>query len=91
MNLPTNLQKEVEKWASSQGISLEEFIVKTVAEKINRLNQQVEKASEEEPATYYQGRVLVVDATLSSDFDLVTFMICEKSAFRSLCFNESNV
>ncbi len=73
MNLPSNLQKEVEKWASSQGISLEQFIIKTVAERINRLNQQVEEPSKEEPATYYEGRVLVVDATLPSDFDLAAF------------------
>jgi hypothetical protein len=75
MNLPASLQQEVEKWASSQGISLEEFIVQTVAEKINRLaQQQIQEPSSEEPTTYYEGRVLVVDATLPSNFDIVAFI-----------------
>jgi hypothetical protein len=74
MNLPANLQEEVEKWASSQGISLEEFIIQTVAEKIYRLNEQTQEPSEEEPTTYYEGNVLVVDAPLPSHFDLVTFI-----------------
>ncbi len=37
MNLPANLQQEVEKWASSQDLTLEQFIFQTIAEKINRL------------------------------------------------------
>lgn len=74
MNLPPNLQQEVEKWASSQGISLEQFIFQTIAEKINRLNQQVGEPSKEEPSTYYEGKVLVVDAPLSSPYDLVAFI-----------------
>ncbi|BAZ11832.1 hypothetical protein NIES4071_36580 [Calothrix sp. NIES-4071] len=74
MNLPANLQQEVEKWASFQGLTLEQFIFQTIAEKINRLNQQIQEPSEEEPATYYEGRVLVVDAPLPPDFDLVAFI-----------------
>jgi hypothetical protein len=74
MNLPPNLQQEVEKWASSQGISFDQFIFQTLAEKINRLNQQIEEPSEEEPNTYYEGKVLVVDAPLPSDFDLIAFI-----------------
>ncbi|MBW4603080.1 MAG: hypothetical protein KME29_26860 [Calothrix sp. FI2-JRJ7] len=74
MNLPANLQQEAQRWASSQGISLEQFIFQSIAEKINRLNQQVQEPSEEEPATYYEGRVLVVDAPLPSNFDIVDFI-----------------
>lgn len=74
MNLPANLQQEAQRWASYQGISLEQFIFQTIAEKINQLNQQVQEPSEEEPATYYEGKVLVVDAPLPSDFDLVDFI-----------------
>jgi hypothetical protein len=75
MNLPANLQQEVEKWASSQGVSLEQFIVQTVTEKINRLaQQQIQEPSEEEPTTYYEGRVLVVDATLPKNFDIAAFI-----------------
>lgn len=74
MNLPANLQQEAQRWASYQGISLEQFIFQTIAEKINQLNQQVQEPSQEEPATYYEGRVLVVDAPLPSNFDLVDFI-----------------
>lgn len=36
MNILINLQQEVEKWASLQGISSEEFIVEAIGEKLNR-------------------------------------------------------
>ncbi len=74
MNLPAYLQQEIEKWASSQGISVEEFIVQTITEKINQLNQRIEEPSSKEPLTYYEDRVLVVDAPLPKDFDLVAFI-----------------
>ncbi|MUG97457.1 hypothetical protein F7734_36090 [Scytonema sp. UIC 10036] len=74
MNLPSYLQKEIEKWASSQGISVEEFIVQTITEKINQLNQYIEEPSLKEPLTYYEDRILVVDAPLPKDFDLVAFI-----------------
>ncbi|MEH1935414.1 MAG: hypothetical protein V7L14_17290 [Nostoc sp.] len=34
MNFPPQLQQKIEKWASSQGISTEEFILQAFAEKI---------------------------------------------------------
>ena len=74
MNLPPNLQQEVEKWAFLQGISLEQFIFQTIAEKINRLNQQIGEPSKVEPTTYYEGKVLVVDAPLPSPYDIVAFI-----------------
>ena len=40
MNLPPQLEKEVEQWANQQGISFEQFILQAVAEKITALNQQ---------------------------------------------------
>jgi hypothetical protein len=40
MNLPLPLQKEAEKWAQLQGLSLEEFVLQAVAEKVSDLNQQ---------------------------------------------------
>ncbi|UBF24234.1 DUF433 domain-containing protein [Kovacikia minuta CCNUW1] len=40
MNLPSQLQKEAEKWAQQQGISLDEFILWAVAEKVGALSQQ---------------------------------------------------
>lgn len=74
MNLPANLQQEAHRWASYQGISLEQFIFQTIVEKINQLNQQVQEPLEEELAIYYEGRILVVDAPLPSDFDIVDFI-----------------
>lgn len=41
MNLPLSLQKEAEKWAQLQGLSLEEFILQAVTEKVSGLNQQM--------------------------------------------------
>jgi len=40
MNLPVQLQQDAEKWASRQGISLEQFILQAVAEKVTALNQR---------------------------------------------------
>jgi uncharacterized protein (DUF433 family) len=41
LNLPNELKQEAEKWASQQGIPLEEFILEAVAEKVNSLSQQL--------------------------------------------------
>lgn len=40
-NLPSQLKQEAEKWAENQGVSLDEFILWTVAEKVGALNQQL--------------------------------------------------
>jgi predicted HicB family RNase H-like nuclease len=40
LNLPLQLQQEAEKLAASQGISLDEFILWAVAEKVAALKQQ---------------------------------------------------
>ncbi|MDF5726507.1 MAG: DUF433 domain-containing protein [Rhizonema sp. PD38] len=39
LNLPIQLQQEAERFATSQGISLEQFILWAVAEKVGVLNQ----------------------------------------------------
>lgn len=41
LNLPNKLKQEAEKWASQQGMPLEEFILEAVAEKVNSLSHQV--------------------------------------------------
>jgi uncharacterized protein (DUF433 family) len=41
LNLPSQLKQEAEKWAENQGVSLDEFILWTVAEKVGALNQQL--------------------------------------------------
>jgi uncharacterized protein (DUF433 family) len=41
LNLPTNLKQEAEEWASRQGISLNQFIMWSVSEKVSALRQQL--------------------------------------------------
>jgi len=42
LNLPTQLKQEAEHWASKQGISLNQFILWAVAEKVGALKQQLD-------------------------------------------------
>jgi uncharacterized protein (DUF433 family) len=39
LNLPAQLKKQAEQWASDQGVSLNQFIMWAVAEKVGALNQ----------------------------------------------------
>lgn len=39
LNLPAQLKSEAERWASEQGVSLNQFIMWAVAEKVGALNQ----------------------------------------------------
>jgi len=40
MDFPADLQQEIEKWVSLQKISIEEFILQAVTEKVHWLSQQ---------------------------------------------------
>lgn len=42
LNLPTKLKQEAEKWASDQGVSLNQFILWSVAEKVGALKQNLD-------------------------------------------------
>jgi uncharacterized protein (DUF433 family) len=42
LNLPTQLKQEAEKWAARQGVSLNQFILWAVSEKVGALNQQLD-------------------------------------------------
>jgi uncharacterized protein (DUF433 family) len=42
LNLPTQLKAEAEVWAASQGISLNQFILWALAEKVGALQQQLD-------------------------------------------------
>lgn len=42
LNLPTQLKQEAEQWASNQGVSLNQFILWAVAEKVGALKQQLD-------------------------------------------------
>ncbi|WP_413201312.1 hypothetical protein [Nostoc piscinale] len=78
MNLPPQLQENIEKWASSQGISTEQFILQAITEKIATLSQQ--KLAEDTQSNpnqanlYRKDGILVVDAELPANFDINTFI-----------------
>lgn len=86
MNLPPLLQQEVEKWASRQGISSEQFILAAVADRVAALNHQVaeESANEDseaasvkspqQPKVFRKEGILVVDAELPKNFDINAFI-----------------
>jgi uncharacterized protein (DUF433 family) len=42
LNLPSQLKQTAEQWATSQGVSLNQFILWAVAEKIGALQQQLD-------------------------------------------------
>ena len=42
LNLPTRLKQEAERWAASQGISLNQFILWAVAEKVGMLTHALD-------------------------------------------------
>lgn len=42
LNLPIQLKQEAEKWAANQGVSLNQFILWAVAEKVGVLSQQLD-------------------------------------------------
>ncbi len=42
LNLPAQLKEEAEKWAANQGVSLNQFIMWTVAEKVGSLSQNLD-------------------------------------------------
>lgn len=42
LNLPINLKREAEEWAERQGVSLNQFIMWSVSEKVAALRQQLD-------------------------------------------------
>jgi uncharacterized protein (DUF433 family) len=42
LNLPAKLKQEAEKWANDQGVSLNQFILWSVAEKVGALKQNLD-------------------------------------------------
>jgi uncharacterized protein (DUF433 family) len=42
LNLPAELKREAEKWAAAQGVSLNQFIMWAVAEKVGALRQNLD-------------------------------------------------
>lgn len=82
MNFPLQIQRKIEKLASRQGISTEQFILQAVAEKIDALtNLFAEEDTETNLQTtnivpsnqanvYRKEGILVINAELSENFDL---------------------
>ncbi|MCC5601020.1 hypothetical protein [Nostoc favosum] len=82
MNFPPQLQQKIEKWASSQGISTEQFVLQAIAEKIATLSQQVTEEDTQQnssmtnvlplkqPNIYRKEGILVVEAELPETFDV---------------------
>lgn len=86
MNFPLQIQRKIEKLASSQGISTEQFILQAVAEKIDALTQQMAEGNTEtnlqttnvvssnQANVYRKEGILVVDAELPENFDFNKFI-----------------
>ncbi len=85
MNLPSQLQQEVEKWASRQGISLEQFILQAITEKVTALNQQntettaslpqaVQSSTFQQPKIYRKEGILVVETEPINNLDINAFI-----------------
>lgn len=70
MNLPPQLQQEVEKWANLQGIDPEQFVVQTIAEKVSHLNEQEQATPSLEHRLYRKNGVLVVDVAWDETVDV---------------------
>ncbi|WP_375503786.1 hypothetical protein [uncultured Nostoc sp.] len=86
MNFPPQLQQKIEKWANSQGISTEQFVLQAIAEKIDTLSQQVTEEHTQQnsemtnvlplnqPNIYRKEGILVVEAELPENFDVNAFI-----------------
>ncbi|WP_414542213.1 hypothetical protein [Nostoc sp. CCY0012] len=78
MNFPPQLQQKIKKWASSQGISTEEFVLQAITEKIAALSQrQIEENTQlnfNQANVYCKDGILVVEAELPANLDINTFI-----------------
>ncbi|WP_322649138.1 hypothetical protein [Nostoc sp. ChiVER01] len=86
MNFPPQLQQKIEKWANSQGISTEQFVLQAIAEKIDTLSQQVTEEHTQQNSEitnilplnqaniYRKEGILVVEAELPETFDINVFI-----------------
>ncbi|MDZ8070727.1 MAG: hypothetical protein RMY64_34815 [Nostoc sp. DedQUE08] len=86
MNFPPQLQQKIEKWANSQGISTEQFVLQAIAEKIDTLSQQITEEHTQQNSEmadilplnqsniYRKEGILVVEAELPENFDVNAFI-----------------
>lgn len=78
LNLPANLKQEAEEWAARQGVSLNQFIMWSVADKVASLRQAVDDPRF--PAiTYRRGASGVISPVLrGSGLRVQTLVVDEK-------------
>lgn len=78
MEFPLQIQQKIEKLASSQGISIEQFVLQAVTEKIDALTQkkvELSKINSSNQAKVYRKEgILVVDAELAENLDFNNFI-----------------
>lgn len=86
MNLSSELQQEVEKWAKAQGISTEQFIGQAISEKVKALEEKMaqlslsrlaiveDSLSEQLPRLYRKQGILIVESKPVEDFDFNRFI-----------------
>lgn len=85
MNLSPQLQRDIGEWANRQGLSTEQFVVQTIIEKIEALNQKTAEenakqhsassaVSLKQPTVYRKEGILVVDAEFPENLDINTLI-----------------
>jgi hypothetical protein len=86
MNFPPELQEEVEQWAKSAGLSVQEFIIQVVSERLTWLRQQksidgIESSQSNPPSLpsnlsrmYRKQGVLVIETGRLREFDINAFV-----------------
>lgn len=72
LNLPAQLKEEAEKWAADQGVSLNQFIMWAVAEKVGALRQNLAEydltASQvHEALAFYDAHRAEIDAAIATE------------------------
>lgn len=83
MNLPSALQQAIEEIASTQGISSEQFIVQTLVEKINSLNQPDLRLSTPQTGLREKDGILVFDTEALDHIDF-NVLIAQSRGERAL-------
>ena len=92
LNLPTRLKQEAEEWASRQGVSLNQFILWAVADKVGALSQSLDdpahpgvtyrRGASGQPTPVLRGTaVRVQTAEVASEYGLAEKQVKEAMAF----------
>jgi hypothetical protein len=86
MNFPSELQAELEQWATSVGLSADQLIIQVMSEQLNLLKQQRDDATDKHRSSdalsprsqgsrlFRQQGVLVIEAGVQHGFDINAFV-----------------